>query len=1081
MRKHRKIGLICPPGSDIPEMTQLLEDYPSFLITYSSPAWSNQKNVYYLRNMAKNPFGLIAGVLNILLILWKEKPNVLLGAGSEIAIPAFYFAKLLLRAKLVYLEWNARGDRPSLTGRLVYPISDLFHVMQEPLMKWYGSRASHVRAPSLLWEISDLISPGAGESLRMRKEFVPQPAEINSPDRIDGLEFRSFAEPTVSIIIPVHNQWEYTYHCLQSVLKNTDQAISYEIIVADDRSTDQTSEMLEKVKGIRTIVNQGSPGFLRNCNNAAKDAKGQYIVFLNNDTTVTEGWLRGLVETAAIDPRVGLVGAKLIFPDGTIQEAGGIIWNDKEHTAWNHGRNDDPGKYEYNYLKEADYCSAACILIRKEIFDRLKGFDERYAFAYYEDADLAFSMRKMGFKVVFQPRCRVIHFEGASHGKELSDEGKKYQLVNQKIFYEKWRETLEAGHFKVGENLFLARDRSQRKKVMLFVDHYVPTYDKDAGSYITYEYLKIFLGMNFKVIFWPNNLGKSDPYTSDLQQMGIEVVYGLHSFRKYIGKYGQYIDVAVLSRPDIAINYIDLLKNWSNIKIVYIPVDLHFLRKQREAVLKGNPDLFREVEMWRSREFYLMEKSDVTWVYSTAEKEVLEKENPNIKAEVPPWIQSVHTAGKGFREKEGLVFIAGFAHPPNEDGILWFAADVFPRIKEKIPDIKLTILGSNPTERVQKLNSENIRVVGFVKDPSSYFYEAKVFVSPLRFGAGVKGKVLNAMSYGLPVVSTSIGIEGMGLEAGQDVLVADDAEGFAGKVAEVYQDEELWRRLSENSLIRIGRDFSAEGAKKRFEEMFNVLHTSRREKGAAEGAERTLRYEGHCTVCGNSTEFKKNSDNLRETFTCPHCGSISRNRHLAKILCRRIGGEGTRSLADWVIRSPGIRVYEAQASGAIHNVLKRLKGYVCSEFLPEVTPGSSKNDIRCEDLERLSFPDRSFDVVITQDVFEHIRDPWAAFKEVHRILKHPGCHVFTIPYHKGLKTARRIEIEGDREVYLLPKVHHGDGIRDGLVYTDFGDDIVDALNRIGFLTEIVWADDSDRDENQIHWSVIFVSRKKENQ
>jgi SAM-dependent methyltransferase len=486
----------------------------------------------------------------------------------------------------------------------------------------------------------------------------------------------------------------------------------------------------------------------------------------------------------------------------------------------------------------------------------------------------------------------------------------------------------------------------------------------------------------------------------------------------------------------------------------------------------------------------------MTWVYSTAEKEVLEREIPEVKVEVSPWIQDLHAAGKDFRERSGLVFLAGFAHPPNEDGILWFAKEVFPSVSQRIPGIKLNLLGSNPTDKVQKLNSESIRVVGFVKDPSAYFYDAKVFVSPLRYGAGVKGKIFNAMSYGLPVVSTSIGIEGMGLEEGQDVLVADGAEGFAGRVVEVYQDEELWRRLSENSLIRIRRDFNVEGAKKRFEEMFNALQVGLHEKNAVISSgrppeihdiqisrakmrpEKALCYEGYCTVCGNSVEFKKDGDNLRETFTCPLCGSISRNRHLAKVLCQRIGGEETRSLAEWITRFPNRRIYEPQASGAIYSVLKRLKGYVCSEFLPDVTPGSSMNGVRCEDLEHLSFPGNSFDVVITQDVLEHVRNPWIAFGEIHRVLKSGGYHVFTIPYHKGLKTVKRIQPEGDRDVYLLPKVHHGDGIRDGLVYTDFGDDIVDALHEIGFTTDIVSSNDLDRDKNHVYWSVIFVSKKE---
>jgi glycosyltransferase involved in cell wall biosynthesis len=327
--------------------------------------------------------------------------------------------------------------------------------------------------------------------------------------------------------------------------------------------------------------------------------------------------------------------------------------------------------------------------------------------------------------------------------------------------------------------------------------------------------------------------------------MGIEVVYGLHSFGHYIQKYGQYIDIAVLSRPDISIHYIDILRSCSRSKIVYLPIDLHFLRIQREARVKGDPDLLKEADEWRAIEFDLIRKSDMTWVFSTAEKEVLEKEIPDAKAEVSPWIQVPHAAGKDFSEKQGLVFIAGFAHPPNEDGILWFAKEVFPSVANKIPGIKLTILGSNPTDKVLSLNSDSIRVIGFVKDPSPYFSDARVFISPLRFGAGLKGKILNAISYGLPVVSSSIGTEGMGLEDERDVLVADHAEEFAEKVARVYQDEGLWRRLSENGLSFLRRHFSVEHARKRFEALFASLEGTACGKTAAVPEKQTA---GHPVV-----------------------------------------------------------------------------------------------------------------------------------------------------------------------------------------------------------------------------------------
>lgn len=237
-------------------------------------------------------------------------------------------------------------------------------------------------------------------------------------------------------------------------------------------------------------------------------------------------------------------------------------------------------------------------------------------------------------------------------------------------------------------------------------------------------------------------------------------------------------------------------------------------------------------------------------------------------------------------------------------------------------------------------------------------------------------------------------------------------------------------------------------------------------------------FAGHCTVCGNSTLFYRVGDNLRETFKCRICGSVSRNRHLAKVLCDILGINEPYSLKKVTTSFPRLKIYEAQASGAIHNSLKDLSGYICSEFFSHVPPGAlSESGIRCEDLQNLSLEDSSFDVVITQDVFEHIRNPELAWKEIHRVLKPSGYHIFTIPYSKDRKTVRRVELDGENEREILPKIFHGDGVRDGLVYTDFGYTLVEYLDTIGFSTQVFWSDDLDIDRYRIYWSCVFVSKK----
>jgi len=629
-------------------------------------------------------------------------------------------------------------------------------------------------------------------------------------------------KPEVSIVIPVYNKWQYTLNCLKSIAENTED--DYEVVVVDDASTDATAEVLSKVKNLHLVTNKQNAGFIESCDRGARASEGKYILFLNNDTMVTKGWLPPLLEVIKRED-VGAVGSKLVYPDGTLQEAGGIIWNDG--SGWNYGRGDDPEKPEYNYVREVDYCSGASLMVKGELFEKIGGFDGRFRPIYYDDSDLCFSIRNLGYRVMYQPMSVIVHFEGVTCGTDTLVGIKKYQEINKPKFVEKWSQVLQKHHYPpVAENAFLARDRVSEKRILV-IDHYVPTYDKDAGSFDMFSMLKILVELGNKVTFIGDNLLRLEPYTQGLQQKGIEVIYTPYVFsaEAYIKKYGRFLDVVILSRAHVAIKHLDRVKqDCIRAKVVYDTIDLQFLRKSRRASIENNVKLLKQAEELKATELYLARNSDITFVVSPVEKEILLKEDPSLNVEVI--IRSVHSVKspeKQFSERKDILFIGGFDHPPNVDAVIYFVKEILPFVKQRISDVRFYTVGSNPPKQVLSLQSDAVVVTGYVKDVTPYFENCKVFVAPLRYGAGVKGKILLSMSYGVPIVTTSIGSEGIGLVDGQNVLIADDPQEFVQKVILLCNEEELWSKLSRNSLEHIRRCFSYEVAKEQFKNLMKNL------------------------------------------------------------------------------------------------------------------------------------------------------------------------------------------------------------------------------------------------------------------
>lgn len=598
--------------------------------------------------------------------------------------------------------------------------------------------------------------------------------------------------PQVSIVIPVYNQFDFTYHCVESIIKNSGD-ITYEILIGNDCSTDLTTQIEQIIPGVRCITTEKNLRFVLNCKNTAKYANGIYLLFLNNDTQVQPNWLKPLVDLIESADDIGMVGAKLVYPDGTLQEAGGILWRDG--SAWNYGHGQNPALPEFNYVKEVDYISGAAIMLSRALWEEIGGFDERFVPAYCDDSDLAFTIRKMGYRVMYQPKSVVVHFEGVSNGTDIATGQKQYQVINSKKFYEKWKDILEAEHFDNGQHVFQARDRSMKKRTVLLIDHYVPMYDKDAGSRTIYQYIQLLVKMGCNVKFIGDNFYPHQPYTQQLEQMGVEILYGLSyqkNWKGWLHKNGQYLDVVFINRPHIAQHYIDAVKEYTEAKIIYNVCDLHFVREEREYRITGNAERLESSRKWKKIELEIMKKSDVVFTLSTDEQRILEEYLPKEKISICPiFIYSDFSRTDFSRRKtQDLLFVGGFSHTPNVDAMNWFCEEVMPRILEKMPDIRLNIVGSNPPESVKRYASEHINIKGFISDEElqQLYDQSRLCVIPLRYGAGVKGKTIEAMYSCIPIVSTSIGIEGLP-EIDQVLCAHNTADEFAHAVLTMYDKD----------------------------------------------------------------------------------------------------------------------------------------------------------------------------------------------------------------------------------------------------------------------------------------------------
>lgn len=655
---------------------------------------------------------------------------------------------------------------------------------------------------------------------QLRRAPASQRAKLYFPSEAP---FAPFAvpdsdEPRASIIVPVYNQVAHTLTCLRALAEHPPLA-ACEILVVDDGSSDQTQEWMAQVAGLHFHRRAQNGGFIAACNDGAARARGEVLVFLNNDTVPQPGWLDALLDTFDNLPDAGLVGAQLVYPDGRLQEAGGVVFSDG--SAWNYGRFESPEDPRYASLRDADYCSGAAIAIPRKLFESLNGFDTRYAPAYYEDTDLAFSVRAAGKRVLYQPAARVVHLEGITSGTDLNQGPKAYQVRNRELFERKWRDALSA--FPAPGVLPTPATVHAHQRQILIVDEAVPQPDRDAGSLRIFNLMKMLGQENMHVVFLATEHAPKAQPLAELQGIGVEVWYPPISSRPavWLAEQGRRFSVILASRYYLAGKLLPLArKHAPRASFILDTVDLHYLRESRAAQLTANESLAKSALRTRRHELEVVARADLTLVVSGVERDVLAIDAPTARVEVLSTLHEMAGPGLPFAQRQDLVFVGGFRHTPNVDAVRWFVQEVFPRLRQRLPNAVFHCIGGDVPDSIAALAQEGVIVHGHVPDLAPAMDGMRIAVAPLRFGAGVKGKINLSMAHGQPVVATSCAVEGMHLQNGVDVLVADKPQAFADAVVRLYGDEELWSRLSRNGLENVARHFSMDAARETVRNIF---------------------------------------------------------------------------------------------------------------------------------------------------------------------------------------------------------------------------------------------------------------------
>jgi glycosyltransferase involved in cell wall biosynthesis len=536
-----------------------------------------------------------------------------------------------------------------------------------------------------------------------------------------------------------------------------------------------------------------------------------------------------------------------MYPDGTLQEAGGVIYNNGDGA--NFGRNDVQSDHPlFQTLREVDYCSGALLATPRALFFELHKFDERYSPAYFEDSDYCFKVREAGRRVYYQPESVIIHFEGVSNGRDTSQGVKHYQVVNRAKFLQRWNDALKrqgpppiAYDRSMLNELFVRYEREcdpetgvRAPKRALVVFSAVPEFKHEGGSRQHAALIDFLQDFGWHVTVLAAYMSGEDLYTRHFQQRGIQVYCGypcLGVGDNYVEDFANLVregnfQLALIAPWAIAEECMAALHTLSPAtRIIANTMDLHFLRNLRHALIDGDADAYDLAippylgdEM--VREFNVYANADLVTTVSVEETNMLrDLIGSRARIEMLPHTEAIPLSPIDVLQRRGMLFVGNFRHTPNIDAVEYLFSEILPNVDPAaLRAHPLTVIGTDLPDslRVLARNFENVRMLGWVPDVLPYLHRARMNLVPLLHGAGTKVKLIQALMAGTPSVTTSVGAEGLVLEHGRHVLVADTPEQFAQCMTRLATDENLWIQLARSSREHVLAVHGPEAVRGRF-------------------------------------------------------------------------------------------------------------------------------------------------------------------------------------------------------------------------------------------------------------------------